>query len=87
MFINLRKGIEAMNNIYRTGEQLEIVSGSIYEIRTIKKIESNGTIILEDNFLSRRTIIPSDHYTTKGYHVGHLGSKSGKNISFRHAKL
>jgi len=68
---------------FAPNDKVEIVRGLIQDMRSISKIYSNGTLLLDKKFLGRRKIILSDNYTTKGFRKGYLGSKHGMTVSIK----
>jgi len=68
---------------FAPNDLVEIVRGLVYEERTIARVFSNGSLLLDENFLGRKKIILGPDYTTKGFRKGYLGSKHGMEISIR----
>lgn len=52
---------------------VEIVRGLVRGERTISKVYSNGSLLLNEDFLGRKKVILSADYTTKGFRRGYLG--------------
>lgn len=76
-----------MTFTYKEGDRIEIVRGLVYDNRVIEKVFSNGTFLLDYEFLGRKKICQSADYTTKGFRKGYLGSKDGMEVAFRREGL
>lgn len=70
----------------KAGDNIEIVFKQDITIALVKNVSKLGVITLQEPYNNRKRIYTTDHYTTKGFLVSHLGTMNGTCISIRLAK-
>lgn len=70
----------------KAGDRIEIVCKQDITIAAVKNVSKSGVITLQDPYNNRKRIYTTDHYTTKGFQVSHLGTVNGTCVSIRLAR-
>lgn len=65
------------------GDTIEIHRGLEWKMCEIERVYSNGSFALNVPFLGRKKIYPGADYTTKGFRVGYLGTKDGREVFYK----